>query len=347
MNTPNHTITIDGSSGEGGGQVLRTSLSLSAALGVPVLVENVRGGRKKPGLLRQHLACVRVAAATCDADVVGAELGSGEVLFTPGALRPIQRVVKVGSAGSTTLVLQTALLPLALANGTSTLEIQGGTHNPWAPPFEALDLSFRPLLAALGARFELILARHGFHPAGGGSIHVTMHALADVTPLSLLERGAPTEHYVQTITSQIARRVAEREWDAARRVLAWPSEQWRNVQVEAALCPGNLVNVVMGFETITEVTTAFGERKKSAEHVGGEAARAARKYLEHDAPVGQHLADQLLLPLALLGGGTFRTSTPTPHFQTNVETIAQFLGDVVTVERHDEHDAIVTVRGRL
>jgi RNA 3'-terminal phosphate cyclase (ATP) len=184
-------LTIDGSMGEGGGQVLRSSLALSLLTSTPLRIGKIRAGRARPGLMRQHLMAVHAATTISDAEVSGAELGSTELTFRPQAIRAGDYRFAIGGAGSTTLVFQTILLPLLLgASAPSTLCFEGGTHNPMAPPFEFLQRVFLPLLARMGARVEVSLSRHGFYPAGGGRWSATVHPAARLARLDLLERGA-------------------------------------------------------------------------------------------------------------------------------------------------------------
>jgi RNA 3'-terminal phosphate cyclase (ATP) len=167
-------IELDGSVGEGGGQILRTSLALSMCTGQPVTLNNIRAKRAKPGLMRQHLTCVDAAREVSGAQVQGAELGSQSLAFEPGRVRAGDYRFNVGTAGSCTLVLQTVWPALLLAGERSTLTLQGGTHNPMAPPFHFLERSFAPLVRRLGAGVSLTLRRHGFYPAGGGEMQATV-----------------------------------------------------------------------------------------------------------------------------------------------------------------------------
>src|SRR5262245_11938020 len=167
-------LTIDGSVGEGGGQILRSALSLSLVTGTPFRIDNIRGNRRKPGLLRQHLTAVEAAAAVGGAEVQGAVIGGGTLVFRPGHVRPGRYAFSVGTAGSATLVLQTILPALVTARSPSEVRIEGGTHNPLAPPFDFLAEVFLPLLERSGVRARATLERHGFHPAGGGSLSVTI-----------------------------------------------------------------------------------------------------------------------------------------------------------------------------
>src|SRR5262245_60572941 len=260
-------LTLDGRMGEGGGQVLRSALSLSVALGREVRVTNVRGGRKKPGLLRQHLAAVRAACAISGGSAEGDELGSSEVVLRPGPIRAGSFEFGIGSAGSTLLVLQTVLPPLLLADGPSTLVLEGGTHNPLAPPFEFLERSFVPQLAKTGLEMELQLHRPGFHPAGGGRVRAVISPLARARPLDPLERGPARRQHCEIGLVHLPAAIAEREWETLSRRLGWSAEQRVDRDVSRSTGPGNCVSALLEFEHVTEVLTAFGERGVSAEGV--------------------------------------------------------------------------------
>ena len=339
-------LTIDGRMGEGGGQVLRSALSLAVALGRPVRVTHVRGGRKKPGLLRQHLAAVRAACAISGGVAEGDELGSSEVELRPGPVRGGTFELGIGSAGSTTLVLQTVLPPLLLADAPSTLAFEGGTHNPMAPPFEVLERTFAPQLAKTGASLELECLRPGFHPAGGGRLRARISPLPHPRPLELLQRGAPRRQHCEIALAHLPSFIAEREWQALIRGLGWSPEQRLDRELSTSTGPGNALSVCLEFEHVTEVLTAFGERGVSAERVAGDVVREVRRYLGASAPVGEHLADQLMIPLALLAGGRYRTLAPSRHARTNAEVVNLFLPGAVSLEELGPEDWIVTVKGK-
>jgi len=338
-------LLIDGSLGEGGGQILRSALALSVALARPVRIVKIRAGRERPGLLRQHLASVRAAAAICGGACAGAELGSSEVTLQPGPVRAGEYAFAVGSAGSALLVLQTVLPPLLFADGPSTLVVEGGTHNPMAPPFEFLQRSFAPRLAELGCGLELELLRPGFYPAGGGRVRARITPPVRARGLELLARGAARRHGAEIGVAHLPRTIAERERETLVRELGWPAEAVEERDVNASVGPGNYVALTLAFEHVTEVVTGFGERRRAAEAVAHHAAAAARRYLAAEAPVGEHLADQLLLPLALLAGGRFRTLAPTPHTTTNAELLNHFLPGAVRLEPQTGDACLVTVAG--
>jgi RNA 3'-terminal phosphate cyclase (ATP) len=338
-------LTIDGSRGEGGGQVLRTALGLGVALGRAVRVTNVRAGRAKPGLLRQHLAALRAAAEVSRGVIEGDELGSREVTLRPGLVRAGDYAFSIGSAGSTTLVLQTVLPALLVADAPSLVTLEGGTHNPLAPPFEFLRNCFLPPLAAIGARLELELTRPGFHPAGGGRLIARVQPAPSARPLSLLERGAHRSTCCEIAHAHLPAAIAEREWSVVQKGLALPADALRVHEYPASVGPGNCIAIHLEFEHVTEVVTAFGARGVPAERVARTALDEARRYLAASAPVGEHLADQLMLPLALLQGGTYRTLSPSQHTRTNADVIEQFLPGAVRLEPTDAGECLVRVRG--
>jgi RNA 3'-terminal phosphate cyclase (ATP) len=319
-------ITLDGAQGEGGGQVLRSALALSILTGTPVTLRNIRAGRSKPGLLRQHLTAVNAATEICGATTDGAELGATELRFVPGAVQPDTYIFDIGSAGACSLVLQTVLLPLLLAPARSKVKIDGGTHNQAAPPFEFLQHAFLPLLARMGAKVDLELVRHGFYPAGGGRIVADVHPTPKLTPLSLVARGPVTEVKVRAICSALAGSIGRREVVTVCKELGLPLGAGHVFEVPDPRGPGNLCQSLVAWEGGATVLTSFGERGKRAEAVAAELAAATQAFLKAEVPVDEHLADQLLLPLALAGEGELLTGMPTDHTTTNAAVIRAMLG---------------------
>ena len=316
-------IDIDGSFGEGGGQILRTSLALSLITGEPFRITRIRAGRKKPGLLRQHLTCVLAAARIGSAHVDGAEAGSQELTFVPQTLHGGHYEFAIGTAGSTTLVLQTILVPLLIAGEPSTVVLEGGTHNPAAPSFDFLTRSFLPLIARMGAQVEAKLERPGFAPAGGGRIVVAIQPARKLGALELLARGAVLEQRARAVVANLPFDIARREADVIIAKTGWADV--RGETIRGAVGPGNVVTLEVVSEHATEVVTAFGRRGVRAEAVAAEAVDEMQRYLASSAAAGEHLADQLLLPMAVGGGGAFTTVRATPHTTTNAEVIAKFL----------------------
>jgi RNA 3'-terminal phosphate cyclase (ATP) len=320
-------IVIDGSMGEGGGQILRSALALSLLTGEPFRITNVRAGRAKPGLLRQHLAAVRGAAAVSDAVVQGAELGSRELAFTPGPVKSGTYTFSVGSAGSATLVFQTVLLPLLLrGTGPSSLTFEGGTHNPMAPPFDFIDRAFLPLLRKMGGEVRVELSAHGFYPAGGGSFTADIAPSSSLARLSLLERGAHVRSSATSVLSRVPTSVALRELDVLTAALGWDRAWGRPEVVTRSPGAGNVLFATLESEHVTEVFTAFGERGLPAHQVAQKVADEVRAYLDADVPVGEHLADQLIMPMALGAGGAFRTVPPSDHTRTQIDVVERFTG---------------------
>jgi len=318
-------LTLDGDMGEGGGQILRTALALSLVLCRPFRIERLRAGRRRPGLRRQHLACVLAAAEIGSAQIEGAALNSQTLSFSPTALRAGDYRFDIGSAGSTTLVVQTVLPALLAADGRSTLVVTGGTHNPLAPPFRFLEKAFLPLLRRMGAHVEANLVRPGYAPRGGGKIALDVAPAPSLKPFRLEHRGSPCQRQATATVAGLPRHIAERELAVVRERLGWPDDVLRVREESTELGPGNVLSIELAHEHVTEVFTGFGERGVRAETVAERTVADARRYLAVDVAAGPHLADQLLLPLALAGGGSFTTLAPTRHALTNWGVIRRFL----------------------
>ncbi len=335
-------LTIDGSQGEGGGQVLRSALTLAMLTGKPFGIENLRAGRKKPGLLPQHLTAVQAAARIAQAHVAGAELGARSLTFSPNEVVPGRYEFAVGTAGSATLVLQTVLLPLVLAPSPSHLVFEGGTHNPFAPPFDFLQKTFLPLINRMGARVEAKLMRPGFYPAGGGKFEIVIQPTKKLLPLALLQSDPVLRRQAKVIISNLPRHIAERE---ARIIAEHMRLRPNAIEIAELQCgPGNVVMIEIANATLTEIFTAFGERGVRAETVAQRAVEKAQKYLAANVPVGEHLADQLLLPIAAAGEGSFLTLPLTLHTQTNLAVLQQFWEIEVRVEEANEQQVLVKIK---
>ncbi|MEK7415001.1 MAG: RNA 3'-terminal phosphate cyclase, partial [Planctomycetota bacterium] len=280
----------------------------------------------------------------CNGQLEGAELNSREITLTPQAPCAGTYAFDIGSAGSTTLVLQTILPILLCADGPSTVSIRGGTHNSMAPPVEFLQESFLPVLHRCGISATIELERHGFYPAGGGSIRATVQPWQVKAPLDLMDRGKAIGRHADVLLSNLPEHVASREAQAIKHGLHWSRDEVDEHEVKAD-GPGNAIIARLRHTNVTAVFTAFGELRKTAEQVALDCVKQLRRYAEGDAPVCEHLADQLLLPLALGAGGRFATQKPSEHTLTNAAIIAKFLGDVVTVVEQDGL-SLITVQGR-
>lgn len=329
-------IIIDGAKGEGGGQVLRTALALSLATGQPFRMENIRAGRAKPGLLRQHFTCVKAASALSDAQVEGLEIGSQSLAFAPGTLVGGAHHFAVGTAGSAILVLQSVLPALLTADAPVELTVEGGTHNPAAPPWEFFERSYLPMLPRMGAKVDARIEARGFMPAGGGRIVLSVEPVAKLMPLHVEARGAH-EVAVEATFSHLPIEVPQRMLSATAEALNLREDQTFVRQVKSPGSGGALA-ITVAAEAATNVFTSFASRAVSSEGVAKEAVKEARVFLSSAASVGRRLADQLLLPMALAGGGSFTTTRLSGHTSTNIETIGQFL-DVPIVPRPVPDDA--------
>lgn len=317
------TIELDGSHGEGGGQILRSALTLSMITGKPFRIERIRAKRSKPGLLRQHLTAVQAAAAVCGAQVTGAAAGSQTLSFVPGRIKGGEYDFAIGSAGSCTLVLQTVLPALWFADGSSTLVVSGGTHNPAAPPADFLIRTWLPLMRSAGVDMDIELVRHGFYPAGGGEIVARVRPASALHPFELVSRG-------ELLGTKAIAIVAGVPVDVAKRELAGVAARLGNVEQELRVLssregPGNALLVELRYPEVTEIFTAFGERGLPAEAVADKVAKEAGGFRDGSAAIDEHLADQVLLPMALAGRSTFTTCRASLHLQTNIAVIQKFL----------------------
>lgn len=320
-------LTIDGAQGEGGGQVLRTSLALSALLGREVRIERIRAGRSKPGLAAQHLACVRAATRVCDASVEGAEMGSQELTFRPGEPRAGRYELDVGTAGATTLVLQTILPPLLFAPGSSLVEVTGGTNVRWSPPQEYVAYVFLPALESMGVSATLQCPRPGFYPRGGGRIEAQVRPLQEaLRPLAWNDRGALRSLTAWSVVeARLPSHIIRRQIEGVREALGSTGLRTKTSHPEAA-SPGTMLMIAAGSDRGFGGFTALGERGKPAEEVGRQAGEKAAAFLDADASVDRHLADQLLLYAAIAAGETrFVTTEVTEHLRTNAQVVAQFI----------------------
>ena len=328
-------IEIDGSLGEGGGQVLRSALTLSMMTDQKMRVANIRANRHKPGLRPQHLAAVKAASEICKATVEGGAIGSAEIIFSPGKIRHGKYNFDIGTAGSTSLVLQTVLLPLSRAEEPSTITISGGTHVPWSPCYHYLDLNFLPFLWKMGLDVHLRMERAGFNPRGGGQIQARIDPAKRVTPLNLVERGRLLEIRGISAVANLSRNIAVRQ---RRQVIGqlgrrFPLNDIRIAEIPA-LSPGSLILLLAEFEHSQACYFALGEKGKSADKVADEAIRKFEAFIETEGAIDQYLADQLLLPLAVAAGRSkFHTSKVTGHLITNAEVIRAFLPAKIKIQR--------------
>lgn len=335
-------LLVDGSHGEGGGQVLRTSLTLAVLTGRPVCIERIRAGRKKPGLRPQHLTAVRAAAAVCGARLEGDALDSQTLIFIPGGpARPgeyafdVAKSAQRGSAGSVGLVLQTILLPLALADGESLLTLRGGTHVAWAPSVSYLERVFLPVLAQMGARVEIELTRWGFYPAGGGEMLVRIAGRAgSLSPVQLTERGELCQVWGTAAVTNLPAHIPQRMATRAHNLLA---EAGLQARVEPrrfrGAGPGAGIFMFAEYAHATAGFTFYGRKGLPAERVAEMVCEELLTHHRSGAPTDPYLADQLILPMALADGESrLATSQVSHHLLTNVWVVRQFLARELIVE---------------
>ena len=365
-------LKIDGSTGEGGGQIIRTALSLSMLTGIPIEIINIRAGRAKSGLMRQHLVCVEASKKISNATVSGAHLGSTAFSFAPNAIQSDDYTFDIGSAGSTSLVLQTLLPALLFANtdtsSKSTVTIKGGTHNPMAPTTDFLQQAFIPALAKLGMQVDIELQQAGFAPIGGGVIKAMITPFlrrADSKLLKLTKRG-------ELIGIELVASVLNLDFDICTRELASAQAALVASGIDKTLITtqglklkgigeGNSCYAVITYQATHKTThkadspdnheqlhqetfTLLGEKRSSAENVGSRLAALVKRYLfQTDALVDEYLTDQLLLPLALSGGGEFTARVISEHAKTQAWLIEQFLPVEISFETTFEDNILVKV----
>lgn len=318
-------IELDGAAGEGGGQILRSALTLAMITGQPFRITNIRANRAKPGLMRQHLVSVQAAAQICGADIGNVEVGARTLEFVPGKVKGGDYKFAIGTAGSCTLVLQTILPALLFADEASTITVCGGTHNPMAPPVQFLQRAYGRVLAEMGAEVDIELKRFGFYPAGGGEVVTRVQPCAQLNPLNLMARGERVSAYAESFIAGVPLRVAKRELECVGTGMGWDENQLLVRGLPQDQGPGNALLITLEHQHVTEVFCAFGEKSVRAENVAKQAIQQVRDYLRSGAAVDEYLADQVMLPMALAGGGQFTLSHVSQHAKTNADVIAQFL----------------------
>ena len=339
------TVFIDGSTGEGGGQILRTSLALSCITGKSLHIENIRAARRNPGLAKQHLSCVRAVCQICSGQCEGAALKSSVLDFQPGPVQSGDFRFDIGSAGSASLVIQTVLPALFLADKPSAVTVTGGTHNPLAPPFDFLSETFLPAIEAAGFRGNPLgdalrhckLIKHGFYPAGGGKITFDVQPWQKSTDrvIKLCESSEQFQIHARIYTAKLPPHITQRQ----RKLLLQSGLNIRNVEhieVTDSDGPGNCAMLRLCSGELTTVFTAFGMRGKRSEEVISEVVSLAEDFLASGAAVDRFLADQLLIYMAMAKAGSYTTNELSSHLQTNMEVIKKFLPVNFRVEQQKQ-----------
>ncbi len=333
-------IEIDGSYGEGGGQIIRTSVALSAVTGEPVRIFNIRKSRPKPGLAAQHAQAVRSLAQVSSAKVEGANPGSTEVTFMPGVVRGGGCSIDIGTAGSITLLMQCLLPALVCAKEETILEIQGGTDVQWSPTIDYFKNVFLPALGKFGAQAELLCRQRGYYPRGAGQVTLKVKpvslrpaefemAVPEAAPDEASDTADPAQVLGISHCSNIPEHVAVRQAESASQALRASGFQSR-IEKEILKLPstGSGITLWQGHKG----GSALGERGVRAEDVGREAAQEIIPELRSNASVDVHLADQLV-PYLAIAGGSYTVREVSRHAMTNIWTIEQFLGERIEVQK--------------
>lgn len=331
------TVFIDGSTGEGGGQILRTSLALACITGKSLQIDNIRAARRNPGLAKQHLSCVKAACRVCDGQCQGAALSSRVLDFQPGHIHGGDFSFDIGSAGSASLVIQTILPALFLAEGPSTVTVTGGTHNPLAPPFDFLRETFLPAIAAAGFQSDCKLIKHGFFPAGGGKITFNIRPWQKQPDkvINLCQTNKEPQIHARIYTAKLPAHIAQRQQKLLLQNKLNISDI-EHIEVMDSDGPGNCVMIRLCSSSRTTVFTAFGMRGKPSQEVVDEVVDLAKDFLASGAAVDRFLADQILIYMAISKTGCYTTNELSTHLTTNIETIKKFLPVNFNIEPQDQ-----------
>ena len=322
-------IEIDGSYGEGGGQILRTALALSAIQRKPFTIDHIRSNRKNPGLQAQQLEAVEASARITKAQTEGVKFGAQRITFVPQEILPGNYQFEVKTAGSVTLLLQAIFLPLCLSAGISTVTLIGGTHVPWSPSFHYLSEVLLPALQRMGVSSQAVIERWGFYPKGGGKIQLKTDPVYELKPISLAERGLLKKVRGISAISNLPNHVAERQREQALKRIQ------SELKIEAEITTlydipsngsGSFVFLLAEYEMTLAAFSSLGARGKPAEKVADEAVGSMKDFIESDGCIDPHLADQLVPFLAVAKGNSFFTATKmTEHLLTNLWVIGHFL----------------------
>lgn len=341
-------IKIDGAAGEGGGQVLRTALTLSLLTGQPFEISNIRGRRQRPGLMAQHLKCVEAAMMVGHGQATGNKIGSMRLLFQPGTITAGEFHIDIGTAGSTSLVLQTIYLPLARQPQPSTVTITGGTHVEWSPTFHFLSLHWAKFMSDLGLPLNLHLERAGFYPQGDGKMRAEIMPARKLQSLQLIQPGALKRITGISAVANLDLTIAELQRSQALKRL---ERSGLDAQIAIEKLPSRFKNTMMlllaEFEQTQACFTALGAIGKRAERVADEAVEELLVFLHSTACVDKYLADQLILPLSLVpAASTYSTSAVTNHQLTSAEVIKQFLKVDIQISGELNGPGRVTIIGQ-
>ncbi len=319
-------IIIDGSQGEGGGQILRSSLSLSVLLLKPFEMINIRANRPNPGIQAQHLKAIEASALISNAITEGASLKSSKLRFIPREIKAGNFKFNIGTAGSTSLVLQTLYLPLSFAPATSVISIIGGTHVPWSPTFDYLKNCWLYFMEKIGFKISVDLKRAGFYPHGGGEVKAIINPITEIKPLNIIDRGKLLKIEIYSAHSNLTDEVAKRQAKTAEKILKNYAEVEIVIDELESYSKNTTIAITGIFENTVCCYTNLGEKGKRAEIVAEEACEKFLNFLSSDSALDEYIADQILLPLSIANDvSEFTVLKITNHIRTNMETIKNFL----------------------
>ena len=328
-------VEVDGSQGEGGGQILRSAVSFSAILGRPVRVVKIRAGRDVPGLKRQHVSALKVLARVFGGEARGATEGSSEVTFVPGGRNMESLSMDMGTAASITLVLQAVIPAVALTGSRLSLDLVGGTDVPWSPTLDYFDRVVRKAYQGIGMRFEMSSSRRGYYPRGGGRVRATVEPAGRLAPLDITEKADPHAANLVSRCGSLPRQVAERQASSARKVLEDGGVRVLSQEIDEGHSdsPGSSILAYQTGDGLFVGSDSLGARGKPAELVGSEAAGRFLASVKSGARLDSNLAD-MLLPLLSLAGGPSRVRVPevTEHLKSGMQLAAQFTSCRWTLE---------------
>ena len=329
-------MEIDGSHGEGGGQVLRTAVSLSAVLREPVRVTGIRAGRPNPGLAAQHVAGIGAVAELCDAEVDGVSVGSEEVTFRPGALVGGEFDFDIGTAGSTSLVLQACLLPAAFSKSLVTLTLKGGTDTKWSPPVDFMRLVHTPIVRRMGVSIDIDLVHRGFYPEGGGEIVARIDPCPGIRGVDLGHRGGFLRVSGVAYAQNLPEHVISRTKHAALKALV----EHKNIKVDSerssGVSTGAGVVLAAEYENTVLGASVLGKRGLKAETLGETCATDLAETMRSGATVDEHMLDQILPYMALAKEeSVILAEELTGHAETNMWVVERFLGRRFAVGKRD------------
>ncbi|MEM7828094.1 MAG: RNA 3'-terminal phosphate cyclase [Candidatus Aenigmatarchaeota archaeon] len=345
-------IEINGSYGEGGGQILRTALSLSCITGKPFRIFHIRKGREKPGLMPQHLTSIMAAKEISDAYVEGGYIGSTDLIFSPRKTKAGEYSFDIGTAGSTLLLLQTIIPPLLFSEHVSKISIKGGTHVPFSPCYDYIEKVFAPFLNSIGIRINLKIKSYGFYPKGGGFIEAEIYPADSISSVEIVERGRLIGIRGVSSVANLPLSIAERQRASAKAYLKEKLGDWVPIDIKTMDVPspaeGTFVFLLCESDNVLSGFSSLGRKGKSAERVGEEAASELTAYIRSDGALDPHLSDQIVIYLAMASSTSrFTTSSITDHLLTNLWTIGQFFKFKYSVEGQKDGPGLISITPAL